>query len=651
MEKNHNENSSPTSVTPTGFVDEPCSSKSTSTITTPITRESASIADVNKNNTVLFLQNISKYLNFAELHDIISAFGLVERMQVKSRSTFNDFYIKFKHAKDAKAALDKMHGMKIGDVSFRCTLYSHKNLVYKDDDYIPEVDLSIPKLESRKTDVLKPVYNMVTVEEGHNRAKVFNHLNSLICKPKITPDTFTVFGRNSYLVKVEPSQGYMLQGTSKNYRDSGILSIRPYDEYNGSKGKIYNNDLSKLPKEQFLALCPSHVVDCHNIQSYDKTSKSFVNTPLIILKFSSGLPPDEVVIGPFRAKVRSYVCSPKTCKSCFKFGHTKKFCRTNLNLCLHCDASLDSHDEDMRNHCSNPPRCHHCGENSTHRTFNNNCPEYKNQQEICNIAYNNRTSFFEAKKIFNQKNGISYSTTVATPPSQPPIPHKRDSASASAAAAAPERTDCASAHTTKNHSLHKSISSQSRSTERETSKQSSRASDSDPSVKPKTSIKLVQAVASTSGYQKEHKSIRRTPSLPDVLYTSEDLPPSIEAEFTKPKNAKSHSSKKPSKEEQPKNKKEQHVLETSNIFEHLPAENTHENLDIDSPLMDVDSSNLKRKSSDPSDEPVSSSQTVKKKAILEKDRQLKIVKGSGNATTKLSDSKSIKTTNKIKTQR
>ena len=123
MEKNVIDNSSPTSMTLTSFVDDPCSSKSSSTIfPSTSSRESASIADVNKHYNVLFLQNISKYLNFAELHDIISAFGLIERMQVKSRSKFNDFYIKFKYAKDAKAALNKMHGMKIDDMAFKCTL-------------------------------------------------------------------------------------------------------------------------------------------------------------------------------------------------------------------------------------------------------------------------------------------------------------------------------------------------------------------------------------------------------------------------------------------------------------------------------------------------------------------------------------------------
>ena len=69
--------------------------------------------------------------------------------------------------------------------------------------------------------------------------------------------------------------------------------------------------------------------------------------------------------------------------------------------------------------------------------------------------------------------------------------------------------------------------------------------------------------------------------------------------------------------------------------------------------MDSDSSNLKRKSLDPSDGPVTSSQMVKKEAVSEEDRQLKIVKSNGSTATKPGDSKSIKTStfNKIKTKR
>ena len=69
--------------------------------------------------------------------------------------------------------------------------------------------------------------------------------------------------------------------------------------------------------------------------------------------------------------------------------------------------------------------------------------------------------------------------------------------------------------------------------------------------------------------------------------------------------------------------------------------------------MVLDPSNLKRNSSDPSDEPVLSSQIVKKAAVSEHDRQLKIVKSSGSTATKPGDSKSnkIPTINKIKAKR
>ena len=127
--------------------------------------------------------------------------------------------------------------------------------------------------------------------------------------------------------------------------------------------------------------------------------------------------------------------------------------------------------------------------------------------------------------------------------------------------------------------------------------------------------------------------------MPDVLHTKDDFPPSIEAETILVKS--------PQGKICPVIKKEPLATETSNIFEHLPAENvpepTSENLDTDSPPMDLDSSNLKKNNLDSSDQPVLSSQTVKKEAVYEHYRQLKIVKSSGSSATKFSEPKSNKT--------
>ena len=235
----------------------------------------------------------------------------------------------------------------------------------------------------------------------------------MIGVPKLTPETFKKFGRNSYLVKVaNQSQGYMLQGATKNYGDSGILSVKPYDDFNGCKGKIYNSDLAKLPIEKLLDRCPQNVVDAYNIKTFDRTTKTLINSSAIILKFSNSVPPDQLTIGPYRLKVKQYTAFPRTCGKCLEYGHSKKVCKNKDTLCSKC--SIQHMDMNTEEPCNNQMKCHHCLGN--HRTFNKDCPEFQKQKEISNIAYNEKTSIKEAKMIYNRNNssGQTYANTVKT---------------------------------------------------------------------------------------------------------------------------------------------------------------------------------------------------------------------------------------------
>ena len=96
-----------------------------------------------------------------------------------------------------------------------------------------------PKLE------IDPIYNLVIAEEGHSPLKIFDHLNKRIGKPTFSSEDLIKFLRNSYLLIVTRiDRGSSLQG--KN--DSKIIKMIFYNDYNRSKGKIYNNDLARLEK-------------------------------------------------------------------------------------------------------------------------------------------------------------------------------------------------------------------------------------------------------------------------------------------------------------------------------------------------------------------------------------------------------------------
>ena len=355
---------------------------------------------LNKDMTVLFLENVSQYLNFREIMETLSPFGRILRIKTIYKRETNNFYITFLDASSAQEAYSKLNNMKLAQFYLHAKIINKNNIRDSDDDFIPKPEF-LTQCHPKRTQhhKIQPLYNLVTVEDSHNALKVFEFLNKQISSPKITPESFIRFGRNTYLVKVsKPSQGYMLRGQFKDFEDSGILDIKPFDEYNGSRGKIYNTDLAKLTPEELLDRCPENIVNVTNIKTFDKTTKTFINTPAIILKFSDNILPDQITIGPFRMRVKEYEATPRICKNCLRYGHTKKVCKKE-RLCFKCSLPHMELDDNV---CTNASKCFHCS--GDHWAFNKNCPEYIFQKEVCNKAYIEKTSIRQAKILLNRSN-------------------------------------------------------------------------------------------------------------------------------------------------------------------------------------------------------------------------------------------------------
>ena len=192
------------------------------------------------------------------------------------------------------------------------SLQDVRNLADEENNYIPECDSKFFLSPDLKHEFV-PIYNLVIVEEGYSPLKIFDHLNKRIGKPTLYSEDFIKLSRNSYLVKVtKVDQGYCLQG-KKDFKNSEIFKIIPY---NGSKGKIYNNDLAKLDKQELLDRCPTNITDAFNIMVCDPTLRKRINSLLFMLNFSDSIPPDTITIGPYIIKVQNYQATPRICFKC-----------------------------------------------------------------------------------------------------------------------------------------------------------------------------------------------------------------------------------------------------------------------------------------------------------------------------------------------
>ncbi|XP_076038214.1 uncharacterized protein LOC143023544 [Oratosquilla oratoria] len=361
------------------------------------------------NKRLLGIEHAPRRLNFFELLKLVTPFGTVERISLRVKSNYN-FYMRFLAPSECIAASVALNGNKIADSILKCSILKISNIEEQDDDFIPNDTYLTPELPERPHPyALAPVYNLATVEEGSNDVLIFNMINKMIANPPLTPETFTRFGRNTYLVKVRSHQGFMLQGTSGDFYGSGILKISPYDGYNGSKGKIFNSSLISLPTTTLLNMCPQNVLDTHVVSKYSPEEQKFVPTPLIIIKFSDPNPPDVIVIGPHRCTVRSYVQSPRTCTCCLRYSHSSKICGSPA-LCRNCAKPSHVTEGEC---CDLAPTCAAC--NGAHCTFSKECEEHSWQRLVSETAYNNRTSFRGAAAILRGgQRPASYASATKT---------------------------------------------------------------------------------------------------------------------------------------------------------------------------------------------------------------------------------------------
>lgn len=357
-------------------------------------------ASYNSEKRLLGIVNATRCLNFFELMKLVSPHGTV-----RIKEEHNNMYVRFANANEFMEAIRDLDGHVIGGSNLRCRILKPSNIDEQDDDFVPDEAFLHTKIPPHPAqNELVPIYNLVTVEDDCNEMVVFNLLDKLIHKPPLTPETFTKFSRNVYLIKVKPYQGHMLRGTCSDYSGSGIIKTEPYQEYNGSKGKIYNSFLSRLSKSDILNQYPPNVIDAHIISEYEPSARGYIPTPLIILKFSNPIAPDVINVKP-------YTQTPRTCARCLKYGHSTMRCTVATPICRNCGEA--EHDLGGTK-CPNEPTCVLC--KSDHRTFSNVCVEHKRQKLVPETAYNQRTSFRNAATIVRADVGtVSYTTVVKAP--------------------------------------------------------------------------------------------------------------------------------------------------------------------------------------------------------------------------------------------
>lgn len=176
------------------------------------------------------------------------------------------------------------------------------------------------------------------------------------------------------------------------------INVKDHPTLNTTRGTIFSHDLLLLDEEYILNnLKQQNVIKVERIKKFNE-ARELVPTPSLIITFQGKTLPLTIKAGYLSLRTRMYYPAPMKCKSCHKFGHTKKKCRGDP-ICVRC-AKPQHKDECDEVKCANCTK--HYPMFKEHPANDRNCVKYQEEKAIIKIMVDETKMYKEARSKFNQ---------------------------------------------------------------------------------------------------------------------------------------------------------------------------------------------------------------------------------------------------------
>ena len=348
----------------------------------------------NPKNRVLYCSNICLSLDYEEIYLLSRKYGKVERIRLKLSSSGNsyDCYVVFDCSESASSALNGLDHHLVNTSVIRARLFNIDNFKTDEYDFIPKEDDYVQSSFPRKSPRL--LWYVATYKEGRE-----NFLRASECIERkignVPYENLKRYGRN-ILIKAGNDTQSMLLSNFKPTDHGNINHITPHKSFNTCKGLIFSEDLYDFSEEDILNMCPGNVCEVKKLRG----------NKAILLIFTTSFVPDELVIRHSRFRVKKYKQRPTQCYNCLEYGHSFTKC-TNNSKCSQCSAE---HEEGA---CSSNLFCLHC--NGNHSPKSKECPRFKLEQDILEVANTEHISIGSAKRKImgaNRSPNSTYASVV-----------------------------------------------------------------------------------------------------------------------------------------------------------------------------------------------------------------------------------------------
>lgn len=178
-----------------------------------------------------------------------------------------------------------------------------------------------------------------------------------------------------------------------NWFDTPI-TVTPHRSLNSSRGVLRCREFRDCTDDEVLsALRSQGVTSVKHIMT--KRNDKLEPTNTFILSFNMPIPPKVLKAAYLKLDVELYIPNPLRCYKCQKFGHGRNSCNRTA-VCAKCGQ--EGHEDTS---CQAPLHCVNCS--GSHAAFSKDCPTWVKQRDITQVKCEKNVSFFEARKIVEQR--------------------------------------------------------------------------------------------------------------------------------------------------------------------------------------------------------------------------------------------------------